>query len=138
MLVQYFTELFLYIFIYSTALLHRCIPTSEAVQDAYELLNSWSIAQQLFSDLYTTWPTMLMMCFLALGEFYPPHSAYKFSTLLTNHDDFFTNTFDSQSSLVDYYDWINERNYKCNFVGHLYICGDFKCCCNYCTMDHIF
>lgn len=56
----------------STPLLHRCIPTNEAVQEAYELLNSWSVAQQLFSDLYTTWPTVLMMCFVAFGL--SPHS----------------------------------------------------------------
>lgn len=56
----------------SIPVLHRCIPTGkkapgEVVRDAYDLLNSWSVAQQLFSDLYTTWPIVLLMCILAFG-----------------------------------------------------------------------
>lgn len=52
----------------STAVLHRCIPTGhEAIQEAYDIVNSWSIAQQLFNDLYTTWPTIVMMCFAAFS-----------------------------------------------------------------------
>ncbi|XP_031631172.1 CTL-like protein 1 [Contarinia nasturtii] len=53
----------------SKALLHRCIPTNhksvQGVQKAFDVLNSWTTAQQVFSDLYNTWPTILMMCFVA-------------------------------------------------------------------------
>lgn len=69
---------FLYFFIglnFSTAFVHRCIPTNEAIQEAYELLNSWTVTQQIFSDLYTTWQTVLIMCFVAFGlypnQFFP-------------------------------------------------------------------
>lgn len=57
--------------IYSTPVLHRCVPTGknapgETVREAYAQLNSWSIAQQLLSDLYTTWPLMAIMCCAAI------------------------------------------------------------------------
>lgn len=53
---------------YSTPLLHRCVPTGhEAIQEAYDLLNSWSIAQQLFSDLYNAQGTILIVCGIAFG-----------------------------------------------------------------------
>lgn len=52
--------------------MHRCVPTGkkapgEIVRNAYDALNSWSVAQQLFSDLYTTWPIVLLMCLAAFG-----------------------------------------------------------------------
>lgn len=58
----------------STPVLHRCIPTGksapgEQVRDMYDLVNSWSVAQQLFSDLYVTWPIIVVMCFSALREY---------------------------------------------------------------------
>lgn len=54
----------------STPVLHRCIPTGknapgQTVREAYDLLNSWSVAQQLFSDLYSTWKIVLIMCLVA-------------------------------------------------------------------------
>lgn len=57
---------------HSTPLMHRCVPTGkkapgEIVRNAYDVLNSWSVAQQLFSDLYTTWPIVLLMCVAAFG-----------------------------------------------------------------------
>lgn len=57
----------------STPVLHRCIPSGEStpveqVHDMYDLVNSWSVAQQLFSDLYVTWPIIVMMCFTALRK----------------------------------------------------------------------
>lgn len=69
----------------STPILHRCIPTGlkapgETVRSAYEQLNSWSVSQQLLSDLYTTWPVMVSMYFVALGKlsrlsFLLPHTS---------------------------------------------------------------
>lgn len=61
--------------IYSTPVLHRCIPTGknapgEQVRDMYDLVNSWSAAQQLLSDLYITWPIILIMCFGALCKYF--------------------------------------------------------------------
>lgn len=61
-----------FLYLYSTPLLHRCVPTGrnapgETVRDAYDLLNSWSVAQQFLSDLYITWPIVLMMCLIAFG-----------------------------------------------------------------------
>ncbi|XP_059615111.1 choline transporter-like 1 [Phlebotomus argentipes] len=55
----------------TTPVLHRCVPTGKnapgkQVRDAYDLLNSWGTAQQLLSDLYTTWPLIVMICILAL------------------------------------------------------------------------
>lgn len=51
--------------------LHRCIPTGkdaplENVKDMYALLNSWSAGEQLLSDLYKTWPLMIILCIAAL------------------------------------------------------------------------
>lgn len=58
---------------YSTPVLHRCVPTGknapgEQIRDMYDLVNSWSAAQQLLSDLYVTWPTIVVMCFTALRK----------------------------------------------------------------------
>lgn len=74
----------------STPILHRCIPTGlkapgETVRSAYEQLNSWSVSQQLLSDLYTTWPVMVSMYFVALGKlsrfsFLLPHTSIHQST----------------------------------------------------------
>lgn len=50
--------------------MHRCIPTgmnNTVGYNIYDILNSWSAAQQLLSDLYTTWPFIALMCFGALG-----------------------------------------------------------------------
>lgn len=51
-------------------MLHRCIPTSKGptkqVQNMYNLLNSWDIADQLLSDLYKTWPIIALFCLCAL------------------------------------------------------------------------
>ncbi|XP_053684452.1 choline transporter-like 1 [Sabethes cyaneus] len=51
--------------------LHRCIPTGKnaplhQVKDMYALINSWGAAQQIFSDLYKTWPTIVLICALSL------------------------------------------------------------------------
>lgn len=54
--------------IHSKPLLHRCIPTGGPIGDAYGSIYSWDFAQKVFSDVYTTWPTALMMCCAALGE----------------------------------------------------------------------
>lgn len=35
----------------------------------YDLVNSWSAAQQLLSDLYVTWPLILLMSVGALRKF---------------------------------------------------------------------
>lgn len=58
---------------HSTPVLHRCVPTGknapgEQIRDMYDLVNSWSAAQQLLSDLYVTWPTIVIMCFTALRK----------------------------------------------------------------------
>lgn len=58
----------------STPVLHRCIPNGrnapkDQVRDMYDLVNSWSAAQQFLSDLYVTWPLILIMCFGALRKF---------------------------------------------------------------------
>lgn len=55
----------------STPVLHRCIPTGqnapgEQIRDMYDLVNSWSAAQQLLSDLYITWPLIILMSVGAL------------------------------------------------------------------------
>lgn len=55
----------------STQVLHRCMPNSanvhlKQVKDAYKLLNSWDVAQQFLSDVYKTWPIMIMLSVLAL------------------------------------------------------------------------
>lgn len=42
----------------------------QQIKDMYDLVNSWSAAQQLFSDLYVTWPLILVMCLGALREYY--------------------------------------------------------------------
>lgn len=57
----------------STPVLHRCIPTGknapgEQVREMYDLVNSWSAAQQLLSDLYVTWPFILLMSVGALRK----------------------------------------------------------------------
>lgn len=57
----------------SSPVLHRCIPTGqsapgEQVRDMYDLVNSWSVTQQLFGDLYVTWPVIAIMCLCALRE----------------------------------------------------------------------
>jgi solute carrier family 44 (choline transporter-like protein), member 1 len=51
--------------------LHRCVPNGKdapgsGVRDLYALINSWGLAQQLFSDIYRTWPTILALCALSL------------------------------------------------------------------------
>lgn len=51
--------------------LHRCIPTGKnaplnQVKDMYALFNSWGAAQQLFSDIYKTWPIIVLICGLSL------------------------------------------------------------------------
>lgn len=58
----------------SSPVLHRCIPTGknapgEQVVEMYDLVNSWSAAQQALSDLYVTWPFILLMSFGALRKF---------------------------------------------------------------------
>ncbi|XP_058461950.1 choline transporter-like 1 [Malaya genurostris] len=55
----------------ATPVLHRCIPTGKNaplhhVKDMYALINSWGAAQQVFSDLYKTWPTVVLICGLSL------------------------------------------------------------------------
>lgn len=57
----------------STAVLHRCIPSGkqapmQQVRDVYDVVNSWSVAQQLFGDLYVTWPIIALMAFTALRK----------------------------------------------------------------------
>lgn len=54
-----------------TPVLHRCIPTGKnapgkEVRDMYALLNSWGVAEQFMSDLYKTWPIIVILCFGAL------------------------------------------------------------------------
>ncbi|EDS37715.1 conserved hypothetical protein [Culex quinquefasciatus] len=55
----------------SKPVLHRCIPSGKnaplhQVKDMYALINSWGAAQQVFSDLYKTWPTVVLVCGLSL------------------------------------------------------------------------
>lgn len=55
----------------STPVLHRCIPTGKnaplhQIKDMYALINSWGAAQQVFRDLYKTWPTIVLICGLSL------------------------------------------------------------------------
>lgn len=55
----------------SKPVLHRCVPTDKdapgkSVRELYGLLNSWDATQQLLSDLYTTWPVVLLLVFIAL------------------------------------------------------------------------
>jgi solute carrier family 44 (choline transporter-like protein), member 1 len=38
----------------------------KGVRDIYQLINSWDLTQQLFSDIYRTWPTILALCALSL------------------------------------------------------------------------
>lgn len=40
----------------------------DQVREMYDLVNSWSAAQQFLSDLYVTWPLILLMSFCALGK----------------------------------------------------------------------
>lgn len=63
-------SLILWFMTFSKPILHRCIPTKGKIIDAYDTINSWSVAQQLFSDVYKTWPTVLIMCCAAFGELF--------------------------------------------------------------------
>lgn len=61
-------------FAFSAPVLHRCIPTGknapgDQIREMYDLVNSWSAAQQLLSDLYVTWPLILLMSVAALCTF---------------------------------------------------------------------
>lgn len=57
---------------FSGSVLHRCVPKpvneliSGFVGELYGLLNSWDTIEQVLSDLYETWDTILALCFLAL------------------------------------------------------------------------
>lgn len=131
----------LWFMICSKAILHRCIPARGKVLDAYESINSWSVAQQLFSDLYKTWPTVLIMCFAAFGKFLLQSANSKVFGVKTRIVWIFNNkiypVFRISSSIVCY-DWINGRDNECDFMGHLYICDHFKYCRNGCALDHLF
>uniref|UniRef100_A0A182U3T8 Choline transporter-like protein n=1 Tax=Anopheles melas TaxID=34690 RepID=A0A182U3T8_9DIPT len=55
----------------SAPVLHRCIPTGvnaplQQVKKMYALINSWEATQQVFSDLYKAWPTIVLICALSL------------------------------------------------------------------------
>ncbi|XP_058054263.1 choline transporter-like 1 isoform X2 [Anopheles bellator] len=55
----------------SAPVLHRCIPTGanaplQQVKKMYALINSWEATQQVFSDLYKAWPTIVLVCALSL------------------------------------------------------------------------
>lgn len=55
----------------SSSVLHRCIPKGKnaplrQIKDMYAVINSWGAAQQIFSDLYKTWPTIVLVCALSL------------------------------------------------------------------------
>lgn len=55
----------------SSSVLHRCIPSgknapTKVVKDMYALVNSFGAAQQVFSDIYKTWPTVLLLVGLSL------------------------------------------------------------------------
>lgn len=74
----------------SSPVLHRCIPSGkqapgEQVRDMYDLVNSWSVTQQLFGDLYVTWPVIAIMCLCALREYTKPikQRRHVLSTVLT-------------------------------------------------------
>ncbi|XP_050090154.1 choline transporter-like 1 [Anopheles aquasalis] len=54
----------------SSPVLHRCIPTGknapiQQVKKMYALINSWEATQQVFSDMYKAWPTIVLICGLA-------------------------------------------------------------------------
>lgn len=55
-------------------MLHRCVPkpvkelASQVIGGLYGLINSWDTIEQVISDLYETWDTILALCFLALGK----------------------------------------------------------------------
>uniref|UniRef100_A0A6P4FXR8 Choline transporter-like protein n=1 Tax=Drosophila rhopaloa TaxID=1041015 RepID=A0A6P4FXR8_DRORH len=52
----------------SAPVLHRCVPkgTGEKVQNYYDMLNNWDVAQQFVGDIYSTWHIIAMVCGLAL------------------------------------------------------------------------
>lgn len=52
----------------SSPVLHRCVPkgTGEKVQNYYDMLNNWDVAQQFVGDIYSTWHIIAMVCGLAL------------------------------------------------------------------------
>ncbi|XP_017107767.2 choline transporter-like 1 [Drosophila bipectinata] len=52
----------------SSPVLHRCIPkgTGEKVQNFYDMLNNWDVAQQFLGDIYSTWHIIAMVCGIAL------------------------------------------------------------------------
>lgn len=85
----------------------------------YDLVNSWSAAQQLLSDLYVTWPLILLMSVGALRKFLI-HKNVNSNTGLKSI---------CLRSVINCYHRINALANSFDIMVDLHIC----CNCQYCN-----
>lgn len=116
-------------FKFSSPVLHRCIPTGknapgDQIREMYDLVNSWSAAQQLLSDLYVTWPLILLMSVVALCKFDRLPSVRNSNKIYI-------------FSIIHRYHCINALAYASNIMVDLHFRYNRQHCDNHNTLDDL-
>ena len=67
-------------FLFSIKVLKRCVPQNvydvakNIISNTYGAINSWDAVEHVLSDLYATWPHILVFSLLAFGMLISKHN----------------------------------------------------------------